>query len=74
MYKINNNVHVYSLKLSIDKYMYMYYNITIPNERGMVMKQEYIEKISKEMNKTEDIAMLDLILQILIKSRGVANV
>lgn len=52
MYEINNNVHVYSLKMSIDKYMYMYYNITMPHERGMVMKESLL-KLVDEMNENE---------------------
>ena len=54
--------------MSIDCTCAMVYNITMPHGRGMVMKQEYIEKIDKAMKQTEDIAMLDLILQLLVKS------
>lgn len=34
------------------------------------MKEEYISAITKAMQRTEDIALLDLIYQILIKSEG----
>ena len=34
------------------------------------MKEEYISAITQAMQRTEDIALLDLIYQILIKSEG----
>lgn len=35
------------------------------------MKQEYIEKITKEMQETMDVGLLDLILKLLEKSKAV---
>ena len=37
------------------------------------MKQEYIKAINEAMSRTEDIALLDLIFQLLIKSEVRAN-
>ena len=37
------------------------------------MKEEYIEQITQAMNRTEDLALLDFIYQLLIKSEGVAK-
>ena len=37
------------------------------------MKEEYIEQINQAMNRTEDLALLDFIYQLLIKSEGVAK-
>lgn len=34
------------------------------------MKEEYISAITQAMQRTEDIALLDLIYQILIKNEG----
>ncbi len=36
MYKTTKKVHVHSYILSMDKYMYMYYNKTIPKEVNTV--------------------------------------
>lgn len=38
-------------------------------ERGNLVKKEYIKKIIKLLNECTDIALLDLILQLLHKSR-----
>lgn len=32
------------------------------------MKQEYIERITEELNKTNDLSMLDLIFQLITKA------
>jgi hypothetical protein len=37
------------------------------------MKEAYIEKINQAMNRTEDLALLDLIFQLLAKSEEVAK-
>ena len=37
------------------------------------MKQEYIERITEELNKTDDLSMLDLIFQLITKANRRAN-
>lgn len=37
------------------------------------MKQEYIKAINEAMERTEDITLLDLVFQLLIKSEQKAN-
>ena len=37
------------------------------------MKEQYIEAINQAMNRTEDLALLDFIYQLLIKSEEVAK-